>query len=67
MSAQRETVAAERKPVAIRSVENELPDLDRVCAALFNNAVHKCVDNSEVAKNRLGAMLRAVGPGSVLK
>jgi hypothetical protein len=39
MSAQRETVADERKPVAIRSTEDELPsDLYAACVALGRHA-----------------------------
>jgi hypothetical protein len=60
MSAQRETVADERKPVAIRSTEDELPsDLYAACVALGRHATGGKKDVGTERRNAIDEMLRA--------
>jgi hypothetical protein len=63
MSAQKETVATEGKPVAIRSVDDGLPsDLYAVCVALRRNAIggkREVSDSTGTVKDALKAILVA--------
>jgi hypothetical protein len=66
MNAQRETVAAEGKQVAIRS--EDLPsDLYRACVALHTHGVHKNLPQNPDAAAQIGNMLRTADEKSVLK